>query len=480
MKECYIGIDIGSTNTKAVILYIDGTTDKPMKASTPLYTRHGVVFFNLVLLENIIKDFKEKIQKRCHIRGISFTSVGESVVPVKNGNALADPLFWNDPVTEKTARIAPIDDDRYNPEMNRKGKINATLSIYKIIWMQNTLHIDDAEYWLPISAYFIYRFTHIPCWDYSQATRTLLMDIKKGKWEDGLLRRFNIEGRLPAINAIGSYIGEDKEGISYALGGHDHITALFCVETLVKTQPFIFDSIGSSESMVTLTDSRELHSNSGEICIGTAFDQGRFYALNTVIYSGIFMKFLSTLGGNDDATSFFESVNSRLLDSASPPEKVFPIIVGGDPVIGLGKFSLSFINMPLDTDIPRLIHTAYIYMAVMAKLNIEVLYRYTDPNAFIVAGGGGTVNNLYLQYRAAILERPIHIIPTAELGGTGAALCAAKALKDEKTIAAFRQYQNFRLIQADYKWGGFIRRQAAELLSFYQDMNEKNLLQLLR
>ncbi|MDR2020713.1 MAG: hypothetical protein LBQ14_08125 [Treponema sp.] len=479
MKDGYAGIDIGSTNTKAAILYTDGTIETPLKALTPFYTRGGAVFFNLSLLEGIIRDFRKEIQTRCRVRGISFTSVGESVVPVKDGNALADPLFWNDPVTEETARAAAIDDDRCNPEMNRKGKINATLSIYKILWMRNALGLDEAEYWLPISAYFIYRFTGIPCWDYSQATRTLLMDIGKGRWETGHLRRFNMEGRLPAINAMGSRMGEDAEGVSYALGGHDHVTALFCIETLVKQRAFIFDSIGSSESMVTLTDSRELRSNAGELCMGAAFDRGRFYALNAIIYSGIFMKFLSTLGGSDNVAAFFDSINRRLLDLASPPEKVFPIIAGGDPVMGLEKSTLSCINIPLDTDPLGLIHTAYVYMAVMAKLNIEILYRYTDPDALIIAGGGGTANDLYLQYRAAVLERPIHLIPAAEMGGIGAALCAAKAAEDEKTAEALRQRLSFRRIQADYKWGGLIRRQAAELLSFYRDMNAKTLPQLL-
>jgi sugar (pentulose or hexulose) kinase len=480
MKDCYVGIDIGSTNTKAVILYTDGTAGTPLKALTPFYSRYGAVFFNLSLLEGIIRGFREEIEKNCRIRGISFTSVGESVVPVRNGSALADPLFWNDPVTETTARTMPVDDDRCNPEMNRKGKINATLSIYKIIWMRNTLRLDETEYWLPISAYFIYRFTRIPRWDYSQAARTLLMNIGEGKWEAGLLRRFDMEGRLPAISAIGAHVGEDAKGVSYALGGHDHITALFCIETLLKQQAFIFDSIGSSESMVTLTDCRELRSNSGEICIGAAFDRGIFYALNTIIYSGIFMKFLSVLGGSDNVAAFFDAINDRLLDLASPPEKVFPIIAGGDPVAGIGKSALSFINIPLDTDPPHLIHAAYVYMATMAKINIETLYRYTDPNAIIIAGGGGTANDLYLQYRAAVLEQPVRIIPMAEMGGIGAALCAVKAMKDEETAEAFRQRRDFKVIRADYKWGDFIRRQSAELLSFYRDMNKTALSPLFR
>jgi sugar (pentulose or hexulose) kinase len=479
MKDCYVGIDIGTTNTKAVILYTDGTLGTPLKAATPFYSRHGAVFFDLPLLENIVSGFKKEIQERCRIVGISFTSVGESVVPVRSGKALADPLFWNDPVTEAAARGNPIDHEACNPEMNRKGKTNATLSIYKIIWMRTVLRIDEPEYWLPIASYFIYRTVRVPCWDYSQATRTLLMDINAGKWESDLLRRFDMENQMPPINAMGTYIGEDAEGVSYALGGHDHITGLFCIETLVEKRPFMFDSIGSSESMVTLTNSRELRSHSGELCIGAAFCPGRFYALNAIIYSGVFLKFIAKLGGGDDVDAFFTAMNRKLSDLASPPEKVFPIIIGGDPVAGLNKSGLSFINIPLDTDMPQLAHAAYVYMAAMARLNIDELTYYTDPEALLIAGGGGTVNSLYLQYRAAILGRPIHIIPEVEMGGIGAALCAVKAMQDEKTARAFIRNRDFKVIRPDYQWGSHVHRQAEELLSFYRDMPEKKMREIL-
>lgn len=478
MTGCYVGIDIGTTNTKAVILYTDGTVEAPLKAATPFYASHGAVFFDLSLLEEIIIGFKKKIQKRCRILGISFSSVGESVVPVGNGKALSDPLFWNDPVTEKTAGQTPIYNEDCNPELNRQGQTNATLSIYKIIWMRDTLGIEEPEFWLPLSSYFIYRFTGKPFYDYSQATRTLLMNIGAGKWDTELLQRFHLENRLPPLCTMESPAGEDKEHIAYALGGHDHLAGLFCIETLVEKQPFIFDSIGSSESLVTLTNSRKQRSNTGGICIG-AFAPGRFYALNSIINSGILMKWIARLGGSEDPGAFFESVNARILNRITPPEKIFPIIAGGDPVAGLERSCLSLVNIPLDTDIVHLTHTAYVYMATMARLNIETLRDYTDPAALIIAGGGGTANSLYLQYRAAILNCPVYIIQTTEMSGTGASLCAASAMEDKKTIAAFRQKHGFKALQPDFKWDGCIKSQSDELASFYRSSPFQSALPLL-
>lgn len=472
-----MGIDIGTTNTKAVILSSDGKVETAFREITPFRSKHGAVFFDLSRLEEMIVFFKREIQKRYAIRGIAFSSVGESVVPVRAGKALSDPLFWNDPVTKDTAERKLEYNEKCSPELNRRGKTNHTFSLYKIIWMRETLGIDEADYWLSIPGYFVYRFTGIPSCDYSQATRTLLFDIGAGKWETRCLSRFDLENRLPALGAMDARAGEDREGIQYAFGGHDHITGLLPIEAITEGRPFIFDSIGSSESTVTLTDSRRSHSDSGAICMG-AFGPGRFYALNAIIYSGVLMKRIAALGGNADTNAFFEAANSALIHRDAPPEKAFSIIAGGDPVAGLERSNLSFINFPPEIDAAQLAHTAYVYMAAMSRINIETLYRYTDSDALIVAGGGGTVNSLYMRYRAAIYKRPIHIIPAAEMSAIGASLCAAGAARDSETVRAFRQARNFTVVRPDYKWGDILRRQADDLLAFYRDMPRKTLLEL--
>jgi sugar (pentulose or hexulose) kinase len=303
------------------------------------------------------------------------------------------------------------------------------------------------------------------------------MDIGAGMWKSELLRRFNLENQLPALDEMGTYIGEDKEKIVYALGAHDHISGVFCVKTLVKDHPFVFDSIGSTESLVTLTNSRKSHQSTEQICIG-AFGKGIFYALNFIINSGLLMKCIARLGGNETVEAFFSTVNNKLQNLDVPPEQVFPIIAGGDPIIGLEKSHLSFINFPVEMSDLNLVHSVYVYMATMAEFNIKSLYNYTGPDAIIIAGGGGTANHLYLQYRAAICKKPIHILPACEMSAIGASLCAAKALGDEEAFLAFRQNRNFNVILPDNKWGDILCRQSESLLAFYQDMKNKTILEL--
>jgi sugar (pentulose or hexulose) kinase len=467
---CYVGLDIGTTNTKGVVLRTDGTIGAVLKDSTPFTTAHGAAFFDLPGLEKIITRFIDEIYRDYHIQGISCTSVGESVTPVWDGTARANPLHWNDPVTADTAKKYPLLYEECNPE---PGSVNSTLSIYKILWMREVLNIEGPLWWLPLASYIIYRFTKKAVWDYSQAARTRLFDFRTGDWSKPMLRQFNLEGQLPPLAPMGTYVGEDARGIPYALGGHDHITGLFGVNTLVKDSPFVFDSIGSSESIVTLSDSHGLVSSSGEFSsMGAAFSRTRYYILNAIIFSGTFMKFIARLGGGGDVGAFFDEMNRRLQENSGEAPGFFPIIAGGDPIAGLKRFRLSLINLPMDLDGPNLVHGAYVYMGTMARICIESLSRYTRTEPLIIVGGGGGGNTLYMQYRAAILERPLRILRTGENGGIGAALCAARGVEDAGMFQRFIERQSFTLIEPDHVWMPELKKQSDDLLAFYHTLAE--------
>ena len=60
MPDCYVGIDIGTTNTKAVAILSSGDTDGTLSRRTPLPARSGVLFFDIRALEHIVDGFLSK------------------------------------------------------------------------------------------------------------------------------------------------------------------------------------------------------------------------------------------------------------------------------------------------------------------------------------------------------------------------------------------------------------------------------------
>lgn len=131
--KVYMGIDIGTTNTKIMVIGENGV-EKIVKTKTPKKRLKNVEYFDLdkltANLERIISQLKEAYD----LSGLSCTSVGESVVPVANGKKLHDPIVWYDTCTKQTQ-------EKYE-------KIVAQLAPYEISGSRDI-------YYFPCTKYFI-------------------------------------------------------------------------------------------------------------------------------------------------------------------------------------------------------------------------------------------------------------------------------------------------------------------------------------
>jgi sugar (pentulose or hexulose) kinase len=241
--------------------------------------------------------------------------------------------------------------------------------------------------------------------------------------------------------------------------------------------------MGTSESFTCLENSTELSKfltelkKGSDICRGTAFSAKIHYLLNSTVQSGSLLKSLCRLSGQEDADRFFQTMNDIL--EQKPPSKAFPILAGGDPVTGLGRFGLSFLNMPPDAGLPELLHAVYLYQACMAKLNIETLQRLSGTEALLIAGGGGTANKLAMRYRAAVLGKPVYRAPLAELPAMGAALCAANAAGDAEPGRSLAARCTFSPVEPDFPGAASVRAQADELEAFYREAGKKTILEIM-
>lgn len=472
---CTVGIDIGTTYTKAVVLCADGSLGGVLRAGTPTRAQHGATFFDLPALEAEVDRLLGAVRAAHRVMGVSFTSVGESVVPVRGGRALANALVWHDPATEAVERRFRAEIDRELPQDRRGCTSSSTLSIYKILWMREALGLEEPEAWLPLSAYFVYRATRQARWDYSQASRTMLLDVPAGRWCAGLLRRFGLEAALPPLAPMGTLLGTDEHGTAYALGGHDQLTGLFCVRAVLGEKPFVFDSLGSSESVVTLTGSRSPFSSTGGLYVGAAFGPGLFYVLGSLRSSGTLLECLARLGGGREAGSYYGALNARMLEHRERLGEAFPLLAGGDAFAGEGVHTLTLMNVPLDAGPESVAHSAYVYLATMARLLVERIGAFADPDPILVASGAATANELYMRYRATIIGRPLHVLENEEIGGIGAALCAAAGLGGRSTIEAFAGRQVSRIVEPGQDPVPGLRDQSDALVEQCQGILERTL-----
>ncbi|MCF7914914.1 MAG: hypothetical protein K9L66_07110 [Spirochaetaceae bacterium] len=454
--DCYLGIDIGTTNTKALALRSDGTTEVVYTDATPKYSRHGVEYFALESIERSVFKAITKAMTENEVKGISFSSVGESVVPVplsKNGatpeapgRAISDPIVWYDRVT------CPIE-----AELHERGVLGAyefrgvqsnhTMGLYKMIAMQrNELRDSEQKYtFLPLADYFPYLMTGIMKWDYSQACRSFVFDIHSGEWDDEAMRAAGLHVALPDTIPTGVRLGLSSDSVPVYIGGHDHIVGMYGIKLLYGDNT-LFYSMGSAAVLGGfISDAHPELSvrmqaalrETDNLTVGVSHEHVKYYVENSMRYFGKLHDALATLFGAQSPKEFYDQLNP-LIEAAEKNGELPCFLVEGDRIAKerIEGFQLRGMNIG---DTPQKVgHALYVYLGLMSVIILEELSAYF-PDPEIVAGGGIVKNRPMLQFIADIIGRPIRILQERELTALGAALAAAYGQADESTIQLVQQ-----------------------------------------
>lgn len=215
----FLGIDIGTTNSKAILINEDGDIVSTWKQKTPQVLRNGHSYFDIQKIEVFIDQWTEEAKRLVRLRSISFSSIGESVIPLKDGKVIGLPLVWHEQTDEidETVKRRVLKDSGFE---HTGVHDTPTFAVYKMTWMMKHELTELPDMWLPISSYLIYRKTGTARWDTSQAGRSYLYDIHKKEWNRNAAEELDI-GLPEQIGSMGDVCG-CKDGIVYGLGGHDH------------------------------------------------------------------------------------------------------------------------------------------------------------------------------------------------------------------------------------------------------------------
>ncbi len=92
----FLGIDIGTTNIKSLVLGEDGRILEVLHWTTPKNRENGVEFLDLEITRSYVESVIGKVEKLHSLAAIAFSSFGETVIPVRQREALAKPVMWYD------------------------------------------------------------------------------------------------------------------------------------------------------------------------------------------------------------------------------------------------------------------------------------------------------------------------------------------------------------------------------------------------
>lgn len=272
----FIGIDIGTTNTKLCLFEMPGfNCIYKYSFKTPINVENQNSDFDInsiwVSIKKGLKAISNKVSDTKQIKNISIASVGEAGVLVnKSGEILGPAITWYDKRTEK--QLQHIHSKISREEIYKITGLpsHTNYSINKILWIRDNFNkvIDNEYKWLCMAEYFGYKFTGSMYSEFSLASRTMALDLKKRGWSTDLLGKLDVGSSLfPDIIVSGMEIGYITRGTAYETGlstdtsvsiaGHDHMCG--SIAAGITSENTVLDSTGTTEGILLLQKNPSLN-----------------------------------------------------------------------------------------------------------------------------------------------------------------------------------------------------------------------------
>lgn len=440
-----IGVDAGTTNTKAVVFDAKGKVLASASEPTPIdYPRPEWAEYDGEALWQTaaaaIRAALAGVPDHGRVRGVCFASMGETAVPIAaDGRATGPAIAWFDKraKAELESIVAALGQDRLFAISGLAPEPIYGLS--KLLWHQR--HRPEAfaatTKWLNTADYLAWRLSGEMATDYSLACRTYALDLGRLTWSTEVLeamgvapslmaplvRSGEVVGRVSAAGAAATGLPRD---CTVAAGGHDHIVGAIAADAM--RPGVLLTSTGTTEASLIGT-SRP----SRDPALGRAgYAQGIAYVEEPVWYviGGLF-----TAGG---AIEWFRRNVAASADYATLVEEATAAPAGSHGAIFLPHLRLGTAPRPnaqakgaflgLSTDVTR----GDMFRAVLEGIAADSRYCAAamlelipaEPPRAIRVIGGLTKNPLYMQIKAAMLGRSITVVDLPDSVAAGAALLA--------------------------------------------------------
>lgn len=222
----YIGIDLGTSAVKLLLMNADGKIEKIASREYALSFPHpGWSEQNPYdWYEQSVDGLKELLSDcdKSEVAGISFGGQMHGLVTLDEAdNVIRPAILWNDGrTTEET---------NYLNEVIGRDKLSeytaniafAGFTAPKILWMQK----NEPELWVKVKKimlpkdYLAYRLFGTFCTDYSDASGMLLLDVKKRCWSKEMMEICHVRReQLPTLFESYEVVGTIRPEIAEELG----------------------------------------------------------------------------------------------------------------------------------------------------------------------------------------------------------------------------------------------------------------------
>lgn len=432
----FIGIDLGTSAVKLLLMDENGRIEKTVSRDYPLCFPHPgwseqdpEDWFSRSLegLEELLSDCD-----RDRVMGIGFGGQMHGLVALdRDDNVIRPAILWND---GRTGRQTDYLNNAIGRDRLSKYTANIAFAGFtapKILWMKE----NEPEYFSRICKimlpkdYLAYRLCGTFCTDYSDASGTLLLDVEHKCWSREMLRICGIcEQQLPRLFESFETVGCLKPDIAAKLGLSENVrvvagagdNAAAAVGTATVGDGACNISLGTSGTL--FISSRSFGVDKNNALHSFAHADGSYHLMGCMLSAAACNKWWM-----DDIlkTTEYQSEQDRITGLGQNRVFYLPYLMGERCPHNDPNARAAFIGMSMDTKREDMTLAVLEGVAFGLRDSLEVARSIGVCPKRTKICGGGAKSPLWRSIIANVMNLKVDTIESEEGPGYGAAILAA-------------------------------------------------------
>jgi gluconokinase len=425
MNQFYIGIDIGTTATKAMVFTREG---KVVDYQCISYEMHHPqpdwsVQKPSVVLKAVL-DCIENLTQKITPQFISFSAAMQSLIAVdSNAEPLTDVILWADNRASEIAQKLRVSDLGQQFYEKTGIPIHTFCPMTKILWLkENEPEIfARTDKFISLKEYIWHQLTGEYVIDSSMASGTGMMNIECCCWNDKILHYLGINSNKlsPIVSPTHAYKNSSKD-YTFVIGGGDGALANLGTGAMKKGKMSL--TIGTSGAVRLPIEKPFIDDKMRTQCYHLIDNQ--YLTLGAVNNGAIVLQWLkeAVLQTNE---SFDELISQAQNVPAGSDGLIFvPYLLGERAPIWDASAQGTLLGITINHTKSHLIRATLegILFGLLSITEILLPDKKERENIIIMASGGFTKNDAWLQIAADIFQMKVAVSQKVEGSAWGAVL----------------------------------------------------------
>ena len=445
IQKYILAIDQSTSGTKAILFDNNGKliarSDLPHKQK--IFEQGWVSHNPMEIFENTLAVVKNVVDKakidKCEIAGAGISNQRETAMiwNRKTGLPIEDAIVWQ---CGRAAEICNRIKDKAEIVRRKTGlNLSPYFSAGKISWLlENNKSIERADVCAgTMDSWLVYKLTNGKSFktDFSNASRTQLMNLESLKWDEEICSLFNINSKMLAeICDSNSNFGEtdfggylEKEIPIHAVLGDSH-AALFgqgCLKAGMTKATY-----GTGSSVMMNIGDRPVFSENGIVSsLAWGMDGKVTYVLEgNINYTGSVIKWLvddmKMLASSREAGDIAKTANSE------DCTYLIPAFSGLGAPYWRSDVKATICGITRNTGRAEIVKAAEECIAYQIADIVKLMCEESEIKlSELRVDGGPTRDDFLMQFQSDILQMKLSVPQNEELSGIGAAYAAGIAVK---------------------------------------------------